>query len=67
MCPYLQGNIIYARDLDDENLRLMRAYPNRHYYRYLLFRDRGEAVLTELHEENGAIVSTPLTPSKDKP
>ena len=63
----LQGDVVYARDLSDENLRLMRAYPGRRYYRYVLFRDRAEAVLTELREEHGHLVSLPLLPGGGTP
>jgi hypothetical protein len=56
----LQGDIVYARDLRGSNLKLMHAYPGRRYYRYVLFRDRGEAVLTELREQDGRLVSDPV-------
>ena len=34
--PDLDGRVLYARDLGAENLRLMAAYPDRRYYRFVV-------------------------------
>lgn len=51
--PMLVGDIIYARDLRNGNVRLMEQYPGRTYYRYAALTDSFQKISPESYLQNG--------------
>ncbi|MGB5987449.1 MAG: glycosyltransferase family 39 protein [Desulfobacterales bacterium] len=59
----LQGDVIYARDLGPDNLRLMRRYPGRRYYLYYFDRQRHQGLLYQARPPvDQQITYTPVEP-----
>lgn len=55
----LDGDIVYARDLADQNARLAAAYPGRRYCLYTYHRDSDTGDLREIEFENNRLESGP--------
>ena len=62
----LQGDVIYARNLRERNIELMRHYPGRRYYLYRFNRTTTRARLYELHprDEGFEPVAVPVADPK---
>ena len=54
------GDLVFARDLKERNLKLMAAHPGRRFYRYVYFRDSAKAELFELAPAAGGLVQKPI-------
>lgn len=62
----LDGDVVYALNLRDENPVLMQAYPGRCYYLYRFNRSTGRARLYVIRQMGEAVDYVPVIPTEDR-